>query len=137
MTTAKTTTGKLIDWIQRHPRRVRALLAGYWVLIFIGTHLPRIPKPLEQVSDKSLHFSAYAGLALLLLFDALSHRQFTILRHGVILVLCFVYSVADELLQIPVGRSCDVLDAVADMAGVSTILLISLGIHFLARKSPA
>jgi hypothetical protein len=42
-----------------------AILTGYWVVIFRGTHAP-LPRALRVGSlDKLAHFFAYAGLGLL------------------------------------------------------------------------
>jgi hypothetical protein len=48
-------------------RGLALVLAGYWLALFIATHLPRIPASLELPgSDKWHHFAAYAGLSFLL-----------------------------------------------------------------------
>ncbi|MCA9098798.1 MAG: VanZ family protein [Planctomycetaceae bacterium] len=125
---------QVFDWLKRHRKSVRLLLVLYWGLMFLGTHLPRVPVPLEEVSDKTLHFLAYFGLYFLLVFDRLSRNAFSWGRAGGLVVLCALYGIADELLQIPVGRSADVLDWYADMRGVLTSLAIIATTAFLTRK---
>src|SRR5579864_4537381 len=95
-----------------------AVLACYWLALFAGTHWPnfRLEKYPEN-TDKLLHFSAYAGLSFLIAVR-LSLKRDVGLREGVrILAVIVVYSILDEVTQIPVGRSCEFLDAVADWVG--------------------
>lgn len=96
-----------------HCKRVLGwILAIYWGLLFISTHVP-VPSgvPMGGGFDKVLHFVAYAALAFLLVLWRGPHRW----------VCCAMviaaYSIADELLQIPVGRSCEFGDLVADWLG--------------------
>lgn len=102
------------------PSRGWAILALtlYWLLLFVGTHLP--PKQVQgtHVSDKLLHFLAYAGLAFL---TALSFADLTtrsVLRWLIIGVLLALYAALDEFTQIYVGRSAEWADWVADVAGI-------------------
>lgn len=127
---------RLFDWLRQHAKRVRILLVVYWTLMFLGTHVPRIPEPLEKVSDKTLHFTAYCGLYFLLVFDSLARGCYTWKRAGGLFALCAIYGVADELLQIPVGRSADVRDWFADMRGVLTALVIVMVVAILTRRFP-
>ena len=51
-------------------RAATAALAVYWVALLAGTHWPRQFLPRENLlfsKDKLLHFSAYTGLAFLML----------------------------------------------------------------------
>ena len=62
-------------------------------------------------SDKLIHFMAYLGLACLLgLFRGPEKwvSSFAIVAG---------FAIIDELLQIPVGRCCDVADGLADWLG--------------------
>jgi VanZ family protein len=105
------------------------LLAGFWFGLFIGTHLPKVPAPLRKVSDKTMHGSAFAGLALLLSW-AMYRKDVSARKHWLkILTLIAIYGALDEVLQIPVGRHCDFNDWLADMAGASVgLTLFYLGI---------
>lgn len=91
-------------------------LATYWLALAIGTHIPVDNVPNVPASDKALHFGAYFGLAVLvnaaLLVCGRNQSWLT-----VIIGLAF-YGAVDEWLQIPVGRSCEFADWVADVAGV-------------------
>ena len=95
-------------------------LVGYWLALFIATHIPE-PESLmpTKVSDKWLHFGAYFGLAVLM-SGFYSVRTNTSLKSRAIIpaAILLAYGVADELLQIPVNRTCDVMDWLADAAGV-------------------
>ena len=53
-------------FLARYRKWIVAVVVCYWIAIFIGTHLPQIPKGIEGVSDKFLHFGVYAGLGGLL-----------------------------------------------------------------------
>jgi len=102
----------------RWKKAIAALLACYWLTLFLGTHMPYLPRALHVPSDKTLHFSAYAGLAFLFslnwsLRSALGWRQ-----RIWILVLLAAFGVFDEITQIPVGRTCDFLDWIADVLGI-------------------
>lgn len=128
---------QVFDWLKRHRRSVRLLLVVYWGLMFLGTHLPKVPEPLEEVSDKTLHFLAYFGLYLLLLLDRRACNVFSWGKAVGLVVLCALYGIADELLQIPVGRSADVRDWFADMSGVLLAITITACMAFLFRLCAA
>ena len=105
-------------------------LVFYWVLLFIGTHLPadRIFIPL-RLSDKVLHAIAFAGLSFLIAWavptnDAKLHQNTIVAA-----LIAVVYAALDELLQIPVGRTADWLDFAADCVGVC----IGLGSYTFVR----
>jgi VanZ family protein len=100
------------------------VLAVYWVALFVGTHVP-IPPDVVQLagSDKTLHFVAYMGLSLLI---AVCVRPKGWSYLWVLLGLA-AYGAIDELLQIPVRRTADVADWVADVAGVAAGLGIYAG----------
>lgn len=105
------TAGKLI---------VRGLLAVYWLLLLVGTHLPWAPGPgIALLSDKVLHFAGFVGLALLLAW-MFSFRSVLTKTHAVIVVvICGLYGAMDELTQPLSGRTCDVNDWLADLAGAA------------------
>jgi len=99
--------------------------------MFIGTHTP--PSYLVKApdfSDKLVHFLAY----MMLTISALSSWELSIgeLRpsHYFIVWLCgTLYGAFDEITQIPIGRSCNGLDWLADIAGI----VVGLTIFRLAR----
>jgi len=103
------------------------LLLVYWLGIFTLTHIP-IPQVVckAQVSDKSLHFLAYLILVFLLWFAISPDKKVNWHKAAAWWVLLVVvwYGVADEVLQGFVGRSCDVMDFSADLAGTLTGLIL-------------
>ncbi|REJ96969.1 MAG: hypothetical protein DWQ29_00435 [Planctomycetota bacterium] len=113
--------------VHRSVRIIRTITCVCWAALFLATHLP-VEKAMEQVpaSDKQLHFAAYGLLGCLLAFwnvgEAI-HRDRRVRLHrsakrvaGIVGVLC-AYGAIDELLQIPVGRSAEWLDWLADAGG--------------------
>ena len=98
-------------------------LAAYWTAIFIGTHLPKMPKALPSVNDKVMHFTAFFGLAMLLCYCPTSTRVWR--RFPIIVAMCLVYACVDELTQSLVrGRHSDVMDFLADAAGTLTAVIL-------------
>lgn len=125
--------------MSRHWRWLGVVLAGYWALIFVGTHLPMAPVPSDHSSriplDKVAHFSAFALLGLLLIASIRSIRR----PFHVLLTLAAViaaYGVLDELTQklIP-SRSADFWDWIADMLGGGTGLLVGLAIRATVART--
>lgn len=103
------------------------LLLLYWPGVFILAHIP-IPQLVykAQVSDKSLHFLAYLVLVFLLWF-AISPNKKVNWRKAAVWWVLFVavwYGVVDEMLQSYVGRTCDIMDFFADLAGTLTGLIL-------------
>lgn len=115
-----------------HAARVRRrfwtlALPLYWLVLFAGTHYPRLRLAgLPVNSDKWLHFSAFALLAL-------CFWQFARVRRGplqpsfalVALAVLLPYAAIDEFSQalIP-GRSADWRDWLADSTGIAVTLLL-------------
>ncbi len=98
----------------------RLVLACYWLGLFITSHIPRTPRllPFEH-GDKVMHLLTYAILAMLCALHASLKGPLNARRLLAIAGMIAAYGVADELLQIPVpGRSCDVLDWIADLVGI-------------------
>ncbi len=103
------------------------LLIFYWLSFFILAHIPE-PDLVSKagVSDKGLHFLAYLILVFLLWF-AVSPDQKVGWRKAVVWGVFIVltgYGAVDELLQGFTGRNCDVMDIVANIAGVFTGLIL-------------
>ena len=99
----------------------------YWPGIFILTHIP-IPQLVckVQVSDKSLHFLAYLVLIFLLWFAISPNKKVSWRKAAAWWVLFVVvwYGVVDEWLQSYVGRTCDIMDFFADLAGTLAGLIL-------------
>ena len=94
-------------------------LCFYWLLLFIGTHIPP-NKLLARVheNDKLIHCLAFTGLAFLMCWAIPTIR--TQLYRNTLTggAICIIYAAIDELLQIPVGRTADWMDFFADCVGV-------------------
>src|SRR5690606_3125571 len=112
----------------RPSRRMVLALWGmtglFWVTIFIATHLPPRNLPPVRVSDKTAHLLGYFVLTGLLYVSWWASNP---RRQGLWLIVLLVvasYATFDELLQVPVGRTADLADWVADMVGAAAALLI-------------
>jgi hypothetical protein len=114
------------------PNRFRqaAILARYGTLIvlvgmFVGTHTPIDVSTQFVHSDKMMHFWAYVTLA----FAAATTWDLSVgklqgYQYVMLWLACAAYGIADELLQIPVGRSCELMDWTFDILGVATGLVL-------------
>jgi len=114
----------------RLSRRQKLTIVGlvlYWPTVFVLAHIP-IPALVysAQVSDKSLHFGCYLVLTFLLWFSISPDRQVDWRQAAVwrAAVAAILYGLVDEALQAVVGRSCDVMDFTADVAGVLAGLVL-------------
>lgn len=118
-------------------RKLRALLpwillAVYWPILFVSTHIPRPPNLKIYGSDVTLHFAAYLVLVLL----------YWLARYGktrpsgrsvqfyltIFIIAC--YGAIDEISQALVGRYCSFWDWLSDMGGC----LAALGLLFILRR---
>jgi len=122
----------------RGGRKLAALLlAIYWPTLFVLAHIP-IPRTIENagVSDKTLHFLAYLVLVFLLWISLYPDRKVRWRKVAAWLVLSglMVYGGIDELLQSYVGRSCDIRDLIANLAGILTGLVL---LSFLRARAAA
>jgi VanZ family protein len=97
---------------------VAVALVVYWAALCIGTHLPGGLIGTSLVSDKTLHFFAYAGLGILLAatLPLLGIRDSRL--YWTAFFVAVAYGAIDELGQMPIpGRTADVVDWLADAAG--------------------
>ncbi len=118
-------------------------LAGYWLVMFTGTHWPNLSlAAYPENTDKALHLTGYAGFGFLLAlwFSVRSANQgsrplggalLPLTKYLWILAVIVGYSIFDEVSQPPFGRSCEFWDAVADWGGG----LIGVGVFTLVRLS--
>jgi VanZ family protein len=114
------------------PNRLRqvANLARYGtiavlVAMFVGTHIPMEASGGFVQHDKMLHFWAYLTLAFAVITTwDLSAGRLQGSQYLMVWLGCAIYGIADELLQIPVGRSCDAMDWVFDIAGAAAGVLL-------------
>ena len=110
------------------PRRIiYGLLAAYWALMFTGTHWPGGVR-VEQVAkhaDKVVHFSGYWLLTILLVTAQRATRlqenapsRLWLRRWGPMVAVVTIYAAFDELTQPYFRRDADILDWLADVAGM-------------------
>jgi VanZ family protein len=122
------------------------VLGLYWSVLFAGTHMPSSMVDVHLPHDKILHFTAFVGLSFLLAWSqAVSRPRWSTVRTTLLVVIA--YAAVDELTQLCVpGRSSDLLDWSADIAGalmglaaywVSWPLLNMAGIAWLRGSSAA
>ncbi|KAA1259443.1 VanZ like family protein [Rubripirellula obstinata] len=96
-------------------------LAVYWIAIFTGTHLPSVMDFSPKMHDKSKHFLAFFGLAILLCYVTNSRNY--VKRFGIIAIVCLIYAAVDEITQSLVpGRVPDYQDFIADAFGVAAAI---------------
>jgi len=114
--------------LSRQHKLIIISLVFYWAALFILAHIP-IPQLVRKadVSDKGLHLLAYMILSFLL-FSAINPYKKVNWRKAAVwwvLLVIVCYGVIDEVLQNYVaGRSCDIKDFVADLAGTFTGLIM-------------
>ena len=114
-TTTTTTTTTMTTWLRR---AIWLGTAGYWIGLFILTHTPTALPLVVIKSDKTGHFLGH-GLLAAAIFASLrvAGRRDPVLA---VLVIGMIFGAVDEWLQIPIpGRSCELLDWFADVAGVA------------------
>lgn len=102
------------------------LLGVYLVALVLGTHTPPMFQAVtEEVSDKVLHFFAYAGLAWLLAMawqTSTGHLNRRHLRWAWLAIVLF--AMIDEVTQPPFHRDASVWDLLADALGSATGLFV-------------
>jgi len=106
-------------------------VSGYWLTLFFGTHIPRVPKALQMPgADKWQHTAAFAGLAFLLAAQRSVGRPLTWKMALGVAGVVIVYGAFDELTQIPVGRDAEFLDWLSDSLGTA----IGIGLFAVCRR---
>ncbi|MCA9230491.1 MAG: VanZ family protein [Planctomycetales bacterium] len=108
------------------PQRLRraAVVARYatgFILLamFVGTHIPLTGHHGLSNSDKVLHLAAYMTLTISLLVSwEFSTGILRPLHYFFVWLFGTVYGAFDEITQIPVGRTCDGMDWLADILGI-------------------
>jgi VanZ family protein len=110
----------------KNPRTWQLALAGFWLALFVSTHLPsNLPILPKSGNDKVVHFTAFAILATLLATTWQLTAGHLTARHLVVVwIVLVVYAALDELTQIPVGRDCSFWDWTADALGAAVALVL-------------
>lgn len=111
----------------------------YWLILFAATTLPGNKVPDLGVSDKIEHSTAYMVLSVLLCLTYTFQNKIKIFWKRpflmTILTVTF-YGILDELHQLFIpGRSCDIKDLMADVAGASVGLLFVYLLKITSEKA--
>jgi VanZ family protein len=119
--------------LKRRHAYILAALAVYWPTLFVLTHIP-VPEIAResQMSDKIMHFLAYMGLMMLIWLVINPYARVNWRKPRVYWILAIVvwYGVIDEVLQHFTGRSANVFDFLADLAGAVIGLLVLTVLSF-------
>ena len=104
------------------------LLILWWIAMFTVTSIPGSSLPEVDVVnfDKLVHVFIYGILAFLLTV-AFTKRGIVGLKRSIFVILIgLAYSVFDEWHQPFVGRTCSILDIIANFIGIGLVTLVSL-----------
>jgi VanZ family protein len=115
----------------RNPTLWQLALTAYWLLLFVGTHVPveRVPQP-ARTQDKWAHIIAFAILSAMfattweLSAGRLNHRHLA--RAWFIITL---YGAFEEATQPLVGRYASILDWLADAVGAALGILLFVSLR--------
>lgn len=121
---------------ERLKRPALVALALYTLLLLAGTHVPQPPEELVDLagSDKTLHFAAYATLALLAGVNLALRGWFRLTAVLLVFFALAVFGALDEITQPLVGRQADVRDWAADVSGVvGGVIGVVLGLVICRR----
>lgn len=111
------------------------LTALYWAGIFTLTHLPPKAVHVPTGRDKVIHLGVY-GILGILLFAALRASRWSLRQTAIgVLGMGMVYGIIDELTQLFVGRSADIADWLADLAGIATAVIICTLVEAVGSKT--
>jgi VanZ family protein len=116
----------MLRWPKSWERFFRWALPVYWILLFAATHYPAPPGlvPIPQ-SDKVMHFVCFGLLGLLFwLYAESGGRRVTARFVWIALVVLAAYAALDEYLQQFVNRVTSLADWLADVAGITVVLLL-------------
>ena len=106
--------------------------AGFAAVLFLLTHIPQkhIPEQLQMLSfDKFLHVIAYGMLTCLALRTV--KTPLPLRTYLVVFLLIAAFGAFDEYTQILAGRSCSMFDWLANIVGITAVLLC----FFIYEKS--
>ena len=116
-------------------RIARIALPVYWLALFTATHWPRVPIPGEiPNSDKLLHFTAFALLAVLFWVFVRARGRLGPRTVWIAAAVLLPYAGLDEWLQQFTGRYTDAMDFLANATGVAVALAV---LELLRRFSGA
>ena len=105
--------------LQRAARIARYGTVLLLLAMFVGTHIPSQGISSFSVSDKVLHLTAYMALTISILTSwEFSTGLLRPTHYFTVWLFGTIYGAFDEITQIPVGRSCDEMDWLADILGI-------------------
>lgn len=114
--------------MRRATRWAVLLTIALGAIVAILTLMPPTGMDMPAGSDKSYHFLAFAALALPLAVV----RP----RWGAVLFVVFsAYGAAIEIIQPYVGRSRELADLLADMAGIGCAMMLGLLLHRMRSRA--
>lgn len=97
---------------------------GFWIAIFVATHIPSDRLPDVHVSDKAAHFVAFFILAALMYISTRLTNPTRTWLGATVIAIAMIYGAIDELLQPLVGRHGDLDDWLYDVAGATTSVFL-------------
>ena len=112
--------------LKRLAARARTLAIVYLGVLFLGTHIP-VPIDLPAtylgpitLEDKLVHLGLYALLTFFMLagWELTLRRELEPKHYFAVWLVGTVYGMFDEVTQIPVGRTGDMHDWLADVVGI-------------------
>jgi len=117
---------------------ILAVTAGYWLLIFGGTHASAVAVPVAGNWDKLAHGGAFAGLAFLLCGSLACFWRTGPALYASAVAVVAGYGVLDEVTQMLANRTPDPWDWLADLAGAMLgTLAFAAAAWIHGRRRPA
>ena len=106
--------------LQRRAARARTLAAVYLAVLFVSTHMPTPDVGVDVAGlDKLIHLWAYAILTFAVMLGwEMTVGALQAKHYFAVWLVGVVYGMFDEATQIPVGRTADMNDWLADVAGI-------------------
>ena len=130
-----------LRWADRLPTLLAWMLAAYTVVLVYATHHPHVRKLIGEgegvPSDKSLHFLAYAVLALLAAVTLWAWRRWTLSGLAAFIPAIQAFAALDEVTQPFFRRQADVWDWVSDAVGAMFgLAVVAVFRFFVVRRRP-
>jgi len=110
----------------------RILVVVAAITILVLSLLPKEAISDVSLSDKFLHFAAYATLSFLAYFSFI--KSINIKLTLKIILVCFIYGAVIELLQPLVGRNRENMDMLINAAGVLAGTTFCILLNFSLRR---
>jgi VanZ family protein len=121
----------------RRHRLAWIALVGYWIVLATATHLPPSRLPETGIKDKYEHFGAYVLLAALLCVVLASRGMSILDASWRSFLIALSYGAIDEWTQPLVGRTCSLMDWIADAAGAGVAIAVFLLVSIVRAQRAA